>query len=170
MKFPMHALVSRGVRRALLALAATAVAFADTPQGPQLPLLRQGMWTYERVTETPGHEIPRPVSTSKCVDPSADLKENLKALRARNCTVSTIVHNGNEYAWSVACPVKGQMLAMRSVITVESDSAFREEMSSHWASQNSRSTQSARRIGDCPEKDLPWLHHRRSRPPFGVAN
>lgn len=164
MKFPMHALASRGARRALLGLAAAAVAFADTPAAPQLPLLRQGMWTYQRVTETPGREMPQPVSTSKCVDPSADLKENLKALKARNCTVSDIAHNGNEYAWTTACPVKGQMLAMRSVMVVESDVAFREEVSSHWASQNSRSTQSARRVGDCPEKDPQWLHQRPRRP------
>jgi hypothetical protein len=165
MKFPMHALASRGTRRALLALAATAVAFADTPKEPQLPLLRQGMWAYQRVTETPGREKPRPVSTSKCVDPSADLKEKMEALKARNCTVSAIVRNGNEYAWTIACPVNGKMLAMRSVIIVESDSAFREEMSAHWASQNSTSTQSARRIGDCAEKDPRSLHQSRSRPP-----
>jgi hypothetical protein len=122
------------------------------------------MWTYQRVTETPGHEMPQPVSTSKCVDPSAALKENLKALRARNCTVSDIARNGNEYAWTTACPVQGQMLAMRSVMIVESDVAFREEVSSHWASQNSRSTQSARRVGDCADKDPQWLHQRPRRP------
>jgi hypothetical protein len=157
---PTRAPTSPAARRMLFALATVAVSLAAATEAPEMPTLRQGLWSYQRVTETPGRAMARPVSTSKCVDPSADLKEKLQSLKARNCTVSAIVRNGNEYAWTVACPVNGEMLAMRSVITVESDIAFREEMSARWASQNSRSTQSARRIGDCAEKDPQWLHHR----------
>lgn len=63
----------------------TAVGFAAAADEPQVPALRQGLWSYQRVSETPGRGMPRPASISKCVDPSADLKRNLEALQARNC-------------------------------------------------------------------------------------
>jgi hypothetical protein len=132
-----------------------------------VPTLRQGLWSYQRVAETPGRGLPRPVSMSKCVDPSADLKKNLDALKARNCTLSAITRNGNAYAWTVTCPVNGETLAISSVITVEGDTAFREEMSSRLGSQDSRSTLSARRVGDCAEAGPQWMHHP-ARPPLGA--
>jgi len=121
------------------------------------------------VAETPGRAKQQPVSMSKCVDPSADLKKNLEQLKARNCTVSAIARTGNAYAWTVACPLNGETLQIRSVITVENDTAFREEMSSHFGSQDSRSTLSARRVGDCTEAAPQWLHHRPSRPLVGAV-
>jgi hypothetical protein len=154
----------------LFTLTALAVGFAGATEAPQMPTLRQGLWSYQRVAETPGAGKPRPVSMSKCVDPSADLKKNLEQLRARNCTVSAIARHGNAYAWTVACPVNGETLQIKSVITVENDTAFREEMSSHWGSQDSRSTLSARRVGDCTEEAPQWLHHRPSRPLVGTVN
>jgi hypothetical protein len=169
-KFSISAPSSRAARRVLLALTAVAVGFAAAAEAPEVPTLRQGLWSYQRVAETPGPGKPRPVSTRKCVDPSADLKKNLEQLRARNCTVSAIARNGNAYAWTVACPVNGETLQIRSVITVENDTAFREEMISHWGSQDSRSTLSARRVGDCTEEAPQWLHHRPSRPLVGTVN
>jgi uncharacterized protein DUF3617 len=152
----------------LFALAAVAVGFAAAAEAPEVPKLRQGMWSYQRVAETPGRET-RPVSMSKCVDPSADLKKNLEQLKARNCKLSAITRNGNEYAWTVACPVDGETLQIRSVITVENDTAFREEMSSRWGSQDSRSSLSARRVGDCTEPAPQWMHHRPSRTLVGAV-
>jgi uncharacterized protein DUF3617 len=121
------------------------------------------------VSETPGRGTQQPVSMSKCVDPSVDLKKNLEQLRARNCTLSAIARNGNAYAWTVACPLNGETLQIRSVITVENDTAFREEMSSHFGSRDSRSTLSAHRVGDCTEAAPQWLHHRPSRPLVGAV-
>ena len=60
----------QGLRRVLVALAAAAVGLADTAEGPVVPALRQGLWSYERVAETPGRGMPRPVSVRKCIDPS----------------------------------------------------------------------------------------------------
>ena len=134
-----------------------------------MPVFRQGLWSYQRVSETPGRGPQHPVSMSKCLDPSADLKKNLEQLIARNCTVSAISRTGNAYAWTVACPVSGETLQIRSVITVENDTAFREEMISRWGSQDSRSTLSARRVGDCTEEAPQWLHHRPSRPLVGTV-
>jgi Protein of unknown function (DUF3617) len=168
-KLPTRAPASRAARRALFALAAVGVGFAAATEAPEMPTLRQGLWSYQRVSETPGRATQQPVSMSKCVDPSADLKKNLEQLKARNCTVSAISRTGNAYAWTVACPVNGETLQVRSVITVENATAFREEMSSRWGNQDSRSTLSARRVGDCTEAAPQWLHHRPSRPLVGTA-
>jgi hypothetical protein len=168
-KLPTTAPGSRTARRALFALAAVAVGFAAAAEAPEMPTLRQGLWSYQRVSETPGRGMQQPVSMSKCVDPSADLKKNLEQLRARNCTVSAFMRNGNAYAWTVACPLSGETLQIRSVITVENDTAFREEMSSHFGSQDSKSTLSARRVGDCTEAAPQWLHHRPARPLVGTV-
>jgi hypothetical protein len=168
-KLPTRAPASRAAQRALFALAAVAVGFAAATEAPEMPTLRQGLWSYQRVAETPGRGMQQPVSMSKCVDPSADLKKNLEQLKARNCTVSAISRTGNAYAWTVACAVNGETLQVRSVITVENATAFREEMSSRWGSQDSRSTLSARRVGDCTEAAPQWLHHRPSRPLVGTV-
>jgi hypothetical protein len=168
-KFSISAPSSLAARRALFALATVAVGFAAATEAPEVPVFRQGLWSYQRVAETPGAGKPRPASMSRCVDPSADLKKNLGQLKARNCTVSAISRNGNAYAWTVACLVNGETLQIRSVITVENDTAFREEMSSRWGSQDSRSTLSARRVGDCTEEAPQWLHHRPSRPLVGTV-
>jgi len=40
--------------------------------------------------------------------------------------------------------VNGSTVEMSSVVTVENRSAFREEMSSHWRDQNTKSILSAR--------------------------
>jgi hypothetical protein len=168
-KLPTTAPASHAARRALFALAAVAVGIAAATEAPEMPTLRQGLWSYQRVSETPGRGKQQPVSMSKCVDPSADLKKNLEQLKARNCTLSAIARKGNEYAWSVACPVNGETLQIRSVITVENDTAFREEMSSHLGSQDSRSSLSARRVGECTEAAPQWLHHRPSRPLVGAV-
>jgi hypothetical protein len=168
-KLPTRAPASRSARRALFALAALAVGFAAATEAPQVPVFRQGLWSYQRVSETPGRGTQQPVSKNKCLDPSADLKKNLEQLKARNCTVSAISRTGNAYAWTVACPVNGETLQIRSVITVENDTAFREEMISRWGNQDSRSTLSARRVGDCTEEAPQWLHHRPSRPLVGTV-
>jgi hypothetical protein len=168
-KLPTTAVTRPAARRMLCALAAVAVSLAAATEAPEMPALRQGLWSYQRIAETPGRQAQQPVSTSKCVDPNADLKKNLQQLKARSCTVSAIARNGNAYAWTVACAVNGDTLQIRSVITVESDTAFREEMSTHWGTQESKSTLSARRLGDCTEAAPPWLHHRPSRSLLGVA-
>jgi hypothetical protein len=168
-RFATRAPASRAARRALFALAALAVGLATATEAPEVPVFRQGLWSYQRVSETPGRKTQQPVSMSKCLDPSADLKKNLEQLKARNCTVSAISRNGNAYAWTVACPLNGETLQIRSLITVENDTAFREEMSSRWGNQDSRSTLSARRIGDCTEAAPQWLHHRPSRPLVGAV-
>jgi hypothetical protein len=168
-KFPTRAPRRCAARRSLFALATVAVGFAAATEAPEMPALRQGLWSYQRVAETAGHATQQPVSMSKCVDPSADLKRNLEQLKARKCTLSAIARNGNAYARTVACQLNGETLQIRSIITVESDTAFREEMNSHFGSQDSRSSLSARRVGDCPEAAPPWLHHRPSRPLVGAA-
>jgi hypothetical protein len=167
-RFSISAPSSLAARRALFALATVAVGFAAATEAPEVPVFRQGLWSYQRAAERPGRAT-APVSMSKCLDPSADLKKNLAQLKARNCTVSAISRNGNAYAWTVACLVNGETLQIRSVITVENDTAFREEMSSRWGSQDSRSTLSARRVGDCTEEAPQWLHHRPSRPLVGTV-
>ena len=139
----------QGLRRVLVALAAAAVGLADTAEGPVVPALRQGLWSYERVAETPGRGMPRPVSVRKCIDPTADMKKNLAELKARGCTVASSGHQGNEYSWSIECSVNGSTVQMSSLVIVESPTAFREEMSSQWRDQSTKSILSAHRLGDC---------------------
>ena len=62
-----------------------------------------------------------------------------------------MTHDGNRYSYSSACEKNGLMLQSRSVITVESNSAYRVETDSRTNSQAQKEVIMAKRVGDCPK-------------------
>jgi hypothetical protein len=160
MKYSRNVLAGRttrhiGKRILLLSVAAATVGTAGTAQDLQFPPFRHGLWSYQRTTDAPRGalaapgKLGAPAGIRVCGDPAAEIKKKMTQLEARRCAFSAITHDGNRYTWTMECPVNGAVMQMQSVLTVVSDSAYREDLTSRWGGQSSKSVLSARRLGDC---------------------
>jgi hypothetical protein len=67
------------------------------------------------------------------------------------CQPSPVNKSGNLYTFSLKCTIQGVPIASKSVITVESDSAYKVDVESKQGSKTTREQLSARRLGDCPK-------------------
>jgi hypothetical protein len=114
-----------------------------------LPAFRKGMWEFTRTVDTQGQSKPVTMTNRKCTEPSADMK-NIQALLAKQgCKLSPATAKGNQYTFSSECTVKGEAMSSRSVITVESDSAYKIEVSSKGGGRSTKELLVARRVGAC---------------------
>ena len=77
------------------------------------------------------------------------MRKNLAQLIARDCTISALDRQQNQFTWTIACAVNGATVRMTSVVTVEGPNAYREELTSQWRDQNTKSVLTAHRLGDC---------------------
>lgn len=87
---------------------------------------------------------------SRCTDPGVDIRKKWAMLAGHACKFSPIEHSGNRYSYSSTCDRNGVSLWMKSVITVESDAAYRAQTESHTNKQASKETIEAHRVGECP--------------------
>ncbi|MCU0767421.1 MAG: DUF3617 domain-containing protein [Gammaproteobacteria bacterium] len=138
-----HASSASFGRVALAALAAVALpAAAD-----DWPALRQGLWELQRTLGT------QKVTAKKCMDPVADLRRQNAALERNGCTFAPIRRSGSTYTFESTCDMKTPGGNIRSasvsVMTVESDSAYRLEVHGTLAGEPTHETMTARRAGDC---------------------
>lgn len=115
-----------------------------------LPALRKGMWEFNRSVEdskTPGK--PMNMTNKKCADPTADMKQMNGALTRQGCKFSPVVKTGNAYSFSADCQIQGVSMQSRSVMSVESDSAYKVDVTSKAGAQSTREVLVAKRLGDC---------------------
>ena len=134
-----------GVAVMLTTILVTGQAVAD-----DFPALRAGMWEFTRTVEmstTSG--TPQSIHTKKCTDPSSDFKRQNEMLAKGGCTFSPIARTGNTYTYSAACKMKGLSGTSKSVLTVESDSAYVIHVESNLGGENTRELLRAKRVGDC---------------------
>ncbi|MFO1217230.1 MAG: DUF3617 family protein [Burkholderiaceae bacterium] len=128
----------------LASLAATAALAAE------LPAFRRGMWEFQRSIAAPGPGSEQAAMASKkCTDPSADMKRMNAMLTAQGCTISELTAKGNVYTFSSQCQLQGISSQTRSVITVESDSAYTVQVTGTTAGKATNELLKARRVGDC---------------------
>jgi len=123
---------------------------ALTAHAQEPPPFRKGMWEFER---TGG---PQRLHTTQCTDPTADMKrQNDMMAKAGQCKFSTPQRSGNTYTFSADCEMQspqGAKISFRStsVMTVESDSAYRVEVTTTGGpGPTLKELLTARRIGDC---------------------
>ena len=133
--------------RLLLVLVALLTAAPSVVHADEVPLLRQGLWEYQRTTGL------SKFAATECIDPSEDLRRQHTALEKMGCRVSPAQRTGSTYAYAADCSVKlpsGVVtFSTSSVLTAESDSAFRVE--NRMTNQGGTTNESiaAQRVADC---------------------
>jgi len=125
-----------------LLTAAPWVAYAD-----EVPLLRQGLWEYRRTAGL------NKFAATECIDPSEDLRRQRTALEKMGCKLSPALRAGSTYTYTADCSVKLPSGAVTfstvSVLTAESDTAYRIENRLTNQSGTSNETITAQRVADC---------------------
>lgn len=115
-----------------------------------LPALRKGMWEFNRSVEdskAPGK--PMKMTNKQCVDPTAEMKKKNAALAKQGCKFSPAVRKGNTYSIGSDCQIQGVSMQARSVMSVESDSAYKVDVTSTAGARSTKETLVAKRVGDC---------------------
>jgi hypothetical protein len=117
----------------------------------QLPGFQPGLWEYRRTQISSAGGKPQSATIRRCSDPSAEFKRKLAELKQRGCIFTPLKRNGRHYEASWRCPAAdGTVLAMRDIITVNSDTSYLNESEAVVSRQATRSTIVAIRQGDCP--------------------
>jgi hypothetical protein len=113
----------------------------------EVPLLRQGLWEFQR---TAG--VTKFVAT-ECIDPSEDLRRQRTALEKMGCKLSPALRAGSTYTYTADCSVKMPSGAVSfgttSVLTAESDTAYRIENRLTSQAGTSNESITAQRVADC---------------------
>jgi len=108
------------------------------------------MWEFSRTIETPGTPgKPQIFQTRKCTNPSDDMKKQNEMLTKGGCKFSAVTRSGNTYTYSAVCKLKVASGTSKSVLTVESDSAYMIRIESDFGGEQTRELLRARRLGDC---------------------
>jgi hypothetical protein len=114
-----------------------------------VPLLRQGLWEFQRIAGT------QKFAATACIDPSEDLRHQHAALERMGCKVAPVVRDGTTYTYAADCALKlpsGVMtFSTATVLTAESSTAYRIE--SRTVNQGATSSEviTGRRVADCTE-------------------
>jgi hypothetical protein len=130
------------------ALAAGVLFVSGAARADDPPSFRQGLWQFDR---TVGGQ---PLQTKECTSPSDQLRRQNELLRRKGCNLSPTQRSGNSYTFTAECTINAPGAApvtarSTSLMTVESDSAYRVEITTTGAGTSTQESLIARRIGDC---------------------
>jgi len=126
--------------------------FTRIIKAEDLPAFRQGMWEFKRTVDNSGRPGKLQMTESKkCTNPSADMKRQKAALSKAGCKFSPVSKSGNSYRFTTECTIQGVVGQSKSLITVESDSAYGVKVESRMGKQITKEILLARRTGDCAE-------------------
>lgn len=135
-----------GIGVALLLSTLTLPAFA----ADELPVFRAGLWEFKRSVDG-GDGKPVALTSQKCTNPTEDMQKKTASMMTAGCESTPVTKRGNLYSFSLECKIQGVEIRSKSVITVESDSAYEVDAESKQGGKSTREQLSARRIGNCPE-------------------
>jgi uncharacterized protein DUF3617 len=113
----------------------------------EVPLLRQGLWEYQRTVGV------NKFAATECIDPTEDLRRQHTALEKMGCKLSPALRAGPTYTYAADCSVKlpsgAVTFSTTSVLTAESETAYRIEnrLTRQGATTNESIT--AQRVADC---------------------
>jgi hypothetical protein len=130
------------------AIAAGIAAFAAPACADDLPAFRKGLWEFSRTIDAGGGKT-QTIKSSKCTSPGEDMKAQNERLAKSGCKFSPTVRSGSTYTFSSQCSIQGISAQSTSVITVDSDSAYRLNVDGTAAGEKTHEVLLARRIGDC---------------------
>ena len=113
----------------------------------EVPLLRQGLWEYQRTVGV------NKFAATECIDPSEDLRRQHTALEKMGCKLSPALRAGSTYTYTADCSVKlpsgAVTFSTMSVLTAESETAYRIENRLTNQGGTSNETITAQRVADC---------------------
>jgi hypothetical protein len=138
---------------ALLILLLVSGLFITCPSsgaGNEWPSLRPGSWDLTRTicsAHTGGK--PKVAKVTRCYDPVADMKQQNARLTKVGCAFSPVVRRGNTYSFSSQCKMAGMRVSSKSVLTVESPTAYRLHVDTLEDGVAGQEDLVARRVGDC---------------------
>jgi len=143
----MHSSAARGWRlRQVLALFAVLCAMPSA-RADEVPPLRQGLWEYQRTAGT------QKFAATECIDPSEDLRRQHASLERMGCKMAPVLHNATTYTYTADCALKlppGVItLSTTTVLTADSDSAYRLETRTTSQGATNEESITGRRVGDC---------------------
>ena len=131
----------------LLVLVALLTAAPWVARADEVPLLRQGLWEYQRTAGL------NKFAATECIDPSEDLRRQHAALEKMGCKLSPALRAGSTYTYTADCSVKlpsgAVTFSTMSVLTAESDTAYRIENRLTNQGGTSNETITAQRVADC---------------------
>ena len=130
-------------------LATSSESFADNG-----PVLRGGLWKFERTLATNGEPTNRlqtsglPINrdTTRCVDPTSALKLELARRQFGVCDVKDLRKTDDGYVFEKVC---SDATPIKTEINVKSDSAYTEVNEGSIGKMSTKETLVAHRIGDC---------------------
>lgn len=134
------------IRTALLLAALAMPALA----ADELPAFRAGLWEFRRSVDG-GDGKPVTLTNQKCTNPTEDMQKKTESMMTAGCKSTPVTKSGNLYSFSLQCKIQGVEIQSKSVITAESDSAYKVDAESKQGGKSTREQLTARRIGDCPE-------------------
>ena len=116
----------------------------------ELPAFRAGLWEFRRSVDG-GDGRPATLTNQKCTNPTEDMQKKTETMIAAGCKPTPVTKSGNLYSFSFKCKLQGVDIQSKSLITVESDSAYKVDAESKQGGKTTREQLDARRIGNCPE-------------------
>ncbi len=113
-----------------------------------LPVFRKGIWEFSRTIESGGGKS-QTMTSRKCVSPTEDMRAQNVRLAKTGCTLSPYARSANQYTMSAKCRVMGISSDTTTVVSVESDSAYRVTVAGVTDGEKTKEVMIARRVGDC---------------------
>jgi len=136
------------IAASVVAGVAPLVAAASLAEDP--PPFRQGLWQFDRTVGG------KKLQTKECTNPTEDMKQQNALLTKGGCKFTPSTRSGRTYTFSAECTINAPGSApvtVRSIsaLTVESDGAYRVEITTTGAGTSTNEVLLARRVGDCPK-------------------
>jgi hypothetical protein len=130
--------------------AGVALFIADASCAEDPPPFRQGLWQFDRSVGS------QKLQTKECTNPTEDMKQQNALLTKGGCKFTPSTRSGKTYTFSAECTITAPGSApitarSTSALTVESDGAYRVEITTTGGGTSTNETLLARRVGDCPK-------------------
>jgi hypothetical protein len=132
----------------VLALATLAALGLSSAVAADWPSFKPGVWTFERTLTGTGAPAGK-VSSTECVDPTADQEKQQDMLAKAGCQFTPITKNGKTYRYSATCKMGGMTSKSDSVLEVLGDEAYTLTVDSTVNGTTTHEVLQARRTGDC---------------------
>jgi hypothetical protein len=112
------------------------------------PSFKPGLWQFERTMSSAG-KPPEKVSTTDCMDPTAEQAEQRSMLSKAGCRFSPLEQNGKSYRYSADCRMGGVSVTSKSVLEAQGAEAYTITVDSVADGVKTHEVLTARRVGDC---------------------
>jgi len=118
------------------------------------PVLRSGLWKFERTLETNGQPtnrlqtsgLPIAQETTRCVNPTQALKVELASPQSGSCSKKDLQKTDDGYVFEKVC---SGTTPIKTEIDVTGDSAYTEVNEGTIGKSSTKETLVAHRVGDC---------------------